>query len=108
MSPGSEGKISAWSGQLPVVEPLIEREIQYDNHLPRPGRLTIEPGEMPSYLNCNQSIFNRSILPMQDAHSVQMEGMLVTRPKALQTMNQYDLVPEVIYNSMEIKIRDLI
>ena len=42
-----------------------------------------------------------------DHRSVQMEGLLVTRTKKQQTMSQYDLVPEVIYNSLEIKIRTL-
>ena len=34
--------------------------------------------------------------------------MLVKKNQKMMTMNQYDLVPEVIYNSMEIQLRDLI
>ena len=43
-----------------------------------------------------------------DQNSVALSGMIVQKAKKLQTMTQYDLVPEVIYNSIEIKIRDVI
>ena len=34
--------------------------------------------------------------------------LILQKAKKMQTMTQYDLVPEVIYNSLEIKIRELI
>ena len=35
-----------------------------------------------------------------------MSGMFVKKGKKMQTMTQYDLVPEVLYNSIEGKLLD--
>ena len=63
---------------------------------------------MPSAIDNKRSLVGRSVIPGQDVHSVAVSGMLVKKNQRQMTMNQYDLVPEVIYNSMEIQLRDLV
>ena len=63
---------------------------------------------LPSALNAKKSLVDKSIIAGVDNHSVAMSGMLVKKNQKMMTMNQYDLVPEVIYNSMEIQLRDLV
>lgn len=104
----SEGKLSNWSEQIPDVKPLVSRKIQYRNRVAQPGLQTLDYNELPSKINANQSVFQRSLMPQfNDDFSDAMSGMLVTKNAKLQTMTQYDLIPEIIYNSLEIKLREM-
>ena len=102
------GKISILSGLDPNVEPTpVEREVQYGNRVASPGQQTIDADNMPKRQKGNFSVMNRSLIPQQDNKSVAVSGLIATRQKKMQTLTQYDLVPEVIYNALEIKIRQL-
>ena len=101
-------KISNFSDLDPSVAPTpVDREVQYCNRVANPGLQTIDADNMPKRQKGNFSVMNRSLIPQQDNKSVAVSGMIATRQKKMQTLTQYDLVPEVIYNALEIKIREL-
>lgn len=81
----------------------MARELQYESRLPKPWLQTLDANNMPS--RDNQSLKQRSLINNRNAQS-EVSGMLVTKNVPIQTMTQYDLVPEVIYNSLEIKMRE--
>lgn len=106
---GSDGAISNWSQFDPEIRtPLVAREIQYECRIPKAHLQTIGMEQLPSAMNNKESMIGRSIKPGVDNASVQMSGMLVKKNQKIMTMNQYDLVPEIIYNSMEIQMRELV
>lgn len=80
----------------------MPREEQYAARIPPPHLQTIDMGLLPSVINKKRSLIERSLRADQDQYSIALSGMLVKKNQKMMTMNQYDLVPEVIYNSMEI------
>ena len=99
--------VSNWTQQDPEIKPLVPREEQYAARLPLPYLQTIDMAQLPSTVNARHSMINKSQIAGMDK-SVAMSGMLVKKHQKINTMNQYDLVPEVIYNSMEIQLRELV
>ena len=101
--------ISTFSQRYSVKEPLIEGETHYGHRVAAPGRMSLEAEHLVGHRpNRRFSVRKRSVMTQKDRHSVQLSGLMVQKNMRTQTVTQYDLVPEVIYNNLKARLNDLV